>query len=144
MGPQRPFGLHEAFIRALRRIDLVVVLVKADCFLLEWIAIEHLQDPEGHLVTIRWDEGDPCRRFTHLAEPAFPPPVASRILRHQKAFVAVSIPSGALVQKVESNYQPQLKVYTMFAQLGSTRGSPAENCRRPSPTAAAIPGQMRI
>jgi len=86
MGPQRPFGLHEAFIRALRRIDLVVVLVKAHCFLLEWIAIEHLQDPQGHLVTIRWDEGDPCRRFTHLAEPAFPTPVASRTLRHQKAF----------------------------------------------------------
>jgi hypothetical protein len=70
----------------------VVVLVKAYCFLLEWVAIEHLEDPEGHLVTIWWDEGDPCRRFTHLAEPAFPPPVASRIVMHHKAFFAIQCP----------------------------------------------------
>lgn len=87
MGPQRSLGFHEAFFGALGRIDLVVVLVKADCFLLGWIAIEHLEDPEGHLVTIRWDEGDPCCRFTHLAEPAFPLRLPSRSLATTKHFM---------------------------------------------------------
>jgi hypothetical protein len=70
----------------------VVVLVKANCFLLGWITIEHLENPEGHLVTVRWDESDPCCGFIHLAEPAFPPPVASWILRHHKAFVGIQCP----------------------------------------------------
>jgi hypothetical protein len=33
--------------------------------------------------------------------------------------------------KIDISHQPQVKVYTMFAQLGANGGSPSENCPRP-------------
>jgi hypothetical protein len=143
MGSQRSFGFHQAFIRALGRINLVVVLMEADCFLLGWIAIEHLQDPKGHLVTIRWDEGDPCRRFTHLAEPAFPPPVASRTLKHQKAFVAVSMPSGV---RSKGRYQLSTPAEGLHnvCTTGLYEAVTQEELSSFSPTTTPAAGQMRI